>query len=52
LFRYAKIGENGGYSIDKMLWKDLTGKNVLFKTNLFLTEVPFYRQDNKGVLAL
>lgn len=51
LFRHAKISDNGGYGIDKMLlWKELTGKNVLFKTDLLLTEVTFYRQDYNGVV--
>ena len=49
LFRHARISDNGGYGIDKMLlWKELTGKNVIFKTDLLLTEVTFYRQDYNG----
>ena len=33
-----------------LLWKELTGKNVLFKTDLLLTEVTFYRQGYNGVV--
>ena len=51
LFRHARISDNGGYGIDKMLiWKKLTGKNVLFKTDLILTEVTFYRLDYDGTV--
>ena len=51
LFRHARISDNGGYGIDKMLiWKKLTGKGVLFKTELILTEVTFYRLDYDGTV--
>ena len=51
LFRHARISDNGGYGIDKMLiWKKLTGKNVLFKTDLILTEVTFYCLDYDGTV--
>ena len=34
-FRYAKLSENAGYGIDKMLrWKNLTGMDVVFDSEL------------------
>ena len=34
LFRYAKLSEDAGYGIDKILrWKKLTGNEVVFNTN-------------------
>lgn len=34
-FRYAKLSENAGYGIDKIMrWKELTGEDVLFESEL------------------
>ena len=45
LFRHAKISENSGYGFDKMLvWKEKTGMDVVFHTDLLLSDVTFYRQ--------
>lgn len=44
LFRHAKLSENGGYGIDKMLeWKQQTGMEVIFKSDLLLATVTFQR---------
>lgn len=42
-FRYAKLGENAGFGIDKMLtWEKLTGKNVEFKSDLVCSTVTYW----------
>lgn len=42
-FRYAKLGENAGFGIDKMLtWEKLTGKNVDFKSDLVCSTVTYW----------
>ncbi len=43
-FRYAKLAENAGYGINKVLgWKRSTGEDVIFDTNLTLTTVAYVR---------
>ena len=43
-FRYAKIGENAGYGINKMLrWESLTGEKVTFETDIDSSTVTYYR---------
>ena len=45
-FRYAKLGENAGFGIDKMLtWEKLTGKNVDFKSDLVCSTVTYWFSD-------
>lgn len=42
-FRFAKLAENAGYGIDKIMrWKSLTGKKVEFFTNRLQTTVTYY----------
>ena len=44
MFRAAKLGENAGYGIDKMRkWKDLTGQDVTFRTDVTHTTVTYFR---------
>ena len=41
-FRYAKLSENAGYGIDKMMrWKEFTGKDVLFESELTHSNVVY-----------
>lgn len=48
-FRYAKLSENAGYGIDKMLrWKELTGKEVLFESELTHSNVIYPLPDRAG----
>ncbi|MDR0995819.1 MAG: putative DNA binding domain-containing protein, partial [Tannerella sp.] len=43
-FRYAKLSENAGYGIDKMLkWQELTGQEVAFETDLVSSTVTYFR---------
>lgn len=43
-FRYAKLGENAGYGIHKMIgWEQLTGKKVTFDTDYNSSTVTYYR---------
>lgn len=44
LFRYAKLGENAGYGIDKMLkWESLTGEKVEFSGDIESAVVTYFR---------
>ena len=48
-FRYAKLGENAGFGIDKMLtWEKLTGKNVEFKSDLVCSTVTYWFSGQAG----
>lgn len=48
-FRYAKLSENAGYGIDKIMrWKELTGKDVLFDSELTHSTI-IYPLPEKGV---
>ena len=48
-FRLAKLSENAGYGIEKILnWSELTGKEVEFKTYQSISEVVFYLPINTG----
>lgn len=48
-FRYAKLGENAGFGIDKMLaWEKLTGKNVDFKSDLVCSTVTYWFSEQAG----
>lgn len=48
-FRYAKLGENAGFGIDKMLtWEKLTGKNVDFKSDFVCSTVTYWFSDQAG----
>ncbi len=41
-FRYAKLSENAGYGIDKMLrWKELTGMEISFESDLTHSTVTY-----------
>ena len=45
-FRYAKLSENAGYGIDKMIgWERLTGKDVMFETDLTSSTVTYFRKE-------
>lgn len=49
-FRYAKLSENAGYGIDKMMrWKELTGNDVSFESELTHSNViyPLPKKGNK-----
>ena len=49
-FRYAKLSENAGYGIDKMMmWKEMTGKDVLFESELTHSNVIYMLPDRGGV---
>ena len=49
LFRHAKLSENSGYGFDKMLvWKEKTGMDVVFNTDLLLSDITFYRKTKEG----
>ena len=49
LFRYAKLGENAGYGIDKMLkWESLTGEKVVFSGDIESAVVTYFRPGWKG----
>lgn len=42
-FRYAKLSENAGYGIDKILkWKELTGAEVNFASDLMVSTVEYH----------
>lgn len=44
LFRYAKLSENAGYGIDKMLsWEKLTHRKVKFESDLVISTVIYSR---------
>lgn len=48
-FRYAKLSENAGYGIDKMLkWKGLTGKDIIFSSDLAFSTVIYPFSDKGG----
>lgn len=48
-FRYAKLSENAGYGIDKMLkWKELTGKDIVFLSELTFSTVTYPLPDKGG----
>ena len=43
-FRYAKLGENAGYGIHKMVgWEQLTGEKVTFDSDIDSSTVTYYR---------
>lgn len=43
-FRYAKLGENAGYGIHKMVgWEQLTGEKVTFCTDIDSSVITYYR---------
>lgn len=43
-FRYAKLGENAGYGINKMIgWEHLTGEKVNFESDIDTSTVTYYR---------
>ncbi len=51
-FRYAKLGENAGYGIDKMLaWERLTKGKVEFASDLVSSTITYWfgEQDSKHV---
>ena len=51
-FRYAKLGENAGFGIDKMLaWEKLTGKNVDFKSDLVCSTVTYWFSEQVQILV-
>lgn len=44
LLRHAKLGENAGYGIQRMVrWESLTGKPVMWESDLMSTTVTYYR---------
>ncbi len=46
-FRYAKLSENAGYGIDKMLrWKELTGQDITFESELTHSTVIYPLSEN------
>ena len=47
LFRYAKLGENAGFGINKMLkWESLTGEKVTFSSDVESATVTYFRGKN------
>lgn len=52
LFRYAKLSENAGYGIDKILkWELLTGQKVSFATDMVCSMVTYFRPIQSGKTA-
>ncbi|MDR1883211.1 MAG: putative DNA binding domain-containing protein [Prevotella sp.] len=52
LFRVARLCENAGYGFDKMLvWKEETGKEVLFETFVDRTKITFMLQDENADIS-
>ena len=52
LFRYAKLSENAGYGIDKILkWELLTGQKVNFATDMVCSMVTYFRPIQSGKTA-
>ena len=48
-FRFAKLAENAGYGIDKIMnWENLTGEKVEFFTNRLQTTVTYYLPQRGG----
>ena len=48
-FRYAKLGENAGYGIDKMLaWEKLTKGKVEFATDLVCSTITYWFGEQTG----
>ena len=48
-FRYAKLGENAGYGIDKMLaWEQLTNGKVEFTSDLVSSTITYWVGDQAG----
>ena len=43
LFRHPRLSENAGYGIDKILirWKELTGKDVIFESDVLIATVTY-----------
>ena len=51
-FRYAKLGENAGYGIDKMLvWEKLTKGKVEFTSDLVCSTITYWFGEQAGGLA-
>ena len=47
LFRFAKLSENAGYGIDKMLtWEKLTHNSVEFSSDLVCSTVTYFRKNS------
>lgn len=41
-FRHPRLSENAGYGIDKILrWKELTGKDVIFESDILIATVTY-----------
>lgn len=48
-FRYAKLSENAGYGIDKILkWKELTGAEVTFASDLMVSTVEYHLPNKRS----
>ena len=48
-FRYAKLGENAGYGINKMIgWEHLTGEKVTFESGIDSSTVTYFRPQLRG----
>ncbi len=48
-FRYAKLGENAGYGIDKMLaWEQLTNGKVEFTSDLVSSTITYWLGEHAG----
>ncbi len=48
-FRYAKLSENAGYGIDKMMkWESLTGQKVIIATDIVSSTVTYMRSHQGG----
>jgi predicted HTH transcriptional regulator len=48
-FRYAKLGENAGYGIKKMIgWEHLTGEKVTFESGIDSSTVTYFRPQLRG----
>lgn len=49
LFRFAKLGENAGYGIQRMKkWTELTGGQVDFESTITHTTVTYWRTEKSG----
>ena len=51
-FRYAKLGENAGYGIDKMLaWERLTKGKVEFSSDLISSTITYWLGEQAGIVG-
>lgn len=48
-FRHARLAENAGYGIDKILgWEKITGKPVAFESDIMISTVTYYLESSNN----